>query len=346
MDASGLSDIEYERYYNPDNSIFLSSKKLVSEIPALSFVLCSTFLFFVVRYLWQNHVLKPIAVSINMKKSYSDRFLENGWYSFYYLTFFIFGTYVYSKETWSIFPTMNIWLGWPIQPFKPLFRYYYLLELSFYIHCTIALSFETKRKDFYQMLTHHVSTFFLVAASYWYRYHRIGIAILWLHNISDIFLYSAKSLNYVCKTTKNNYKLYLFAETMFVLFVISFFVMRLVFLPFALIRSTLFEASYVSIFFPLFYPTNVCLVTLEILHMFWFYLIIKIIYNKFFKKENFDDIRSDSDEEESKPKSKKSLEAEKPSTVRNRENKKNSNNNKSPQAQQANNKPKQSKKKE
>eukprot|EP01132_Coremiostelium_polycephalum_P000628 gene628-779_t len=209
-----------------------------------------------------------------MRKSFVPRFLENGWYSLYYISFFCFGSYVYSQESWSLFPTMNIWLGWPTQAFP--------------------------RKDFNQMLTHHVTTFFLVGVSYWYRYHRIGLAILWIHNLSDIFLYSAKSLNYMQKESKNK-TLYLMAETLFVLFAVSFFLARLIFFPFTLVRSTLWEAYYVSISYPLFYPTNVALLTLLLLHMFWFYLILRIVYNKLIKGNNVDDIRSDSEDEDERP---------------------------------------------
>ncbi|KAF2071714.1 hypothetical protein CYY_006975 [Polysphondylium violaceum] len=310
LDHNGISELEWERYYNPDNSIFVSFRKLLSEVNAIIFLIVATNLFFILRFFYQHYILKPFAHSINMRKSFLPRFLENGWYSLYYIVFFTFGSYVYSKEPWSIFPTMNIWLGWPCQPFTTLFRTYYLLELAFYLHCTIALFFETRRKDFYQMLTHHVATFFLVGASYWYRYHRIGIAILWIHNISDIFLYSAKAINYVQKDTKNK-TLFIMSETFFVLFAVSFFFTRLLFFPFTLVKTTLFEAYYVSVSFPLFYPTNVALLTLLFLHMFWFYLILRIVYSKFSQGSQFDDIRSDSEEEvDSGKKSKKGLDAE------------------------------------
>ncbi|EGG17244.1 ceramide synthase [Cavenderia fasciculata] len=300
MDENGISDLEWERYYNADNTIFTSMKKVVSELNAVVFLVLATNLFFLVRFFYQHYFLKPLALSYNIRKSNVPRFLENGWYSLYYITFQLFGTYVYMQEGWSIFPTMNIWIGWPVQPFTTLFRTYYLLELSFYLHCTIALFFETRRKDFYQMLTHHITTFFLVGASYWYRYHRIGLAILWIHNISDIFLYSAKALNYIQKETKDP-AAYFLAEMLFVGFAVTFFFARLLFLPFVLVRSTLFEAFYVSTQFPLFYPTNVALVTLLILHLFWFYLVLRIVFKKF-QGGQVDDIRSDSDEEEPTPK--------------------------------------------
>ncbi|KAN0008864.1 hypothetical protein ACTFIU_009530 [Dictyostelium citrinum] len=325
LDENGVSEIEWERLYNPDNSIFLSGRKLMSEVNSIIFLVVCTNIFFVIRFFYQHYVLKPIALSFNMRKSYTARFLENGWYTLYYISFFLIGSYVYSQENWSIFPTMNIWLGWPTQPFSTLFRTYYLIELSFYVHCTIALFFETRRKDFNQMLTHHVATFFLVGCSYWYRYHRIGIAILWIHNIADIFLYSAKALNYISKEIKNK-TLHIVCDGLFVMFAVSFFVTRLIFFPFTLIKSSLTEAYYVSVEFPLFYPTNVALLTLLILHMFWFFLIARIIYIKLFKSKDFDDIRSDSDEDEEVKPTQKGLEAEPTRTNKNNNNSNNNNN--------------------
>ncbi|GAM22453.1 hypothetical protein SAMD00019534_056280 [Acytostelium subglobosum LB1] len=310
VDANGISELELERYYNPDNSIFSSSRKVVAELNAILFLVLATNLFFLVRYLYQHFILKPIAISYKVRPSYMARFLENGWYSLYYISAFVYGCYLYSQENWTLFPTINLWLGWPIQPFNTLYRTYYLLELAFYLHCTIAIFMETKRKDFYQMLTHHFATFFLVGASYWYRYHRIGLVILWLHNAGDIFLYTAKAINYLQKESKN-YVMYVTSELLFVLFVIVFFMMRLVFLPSVLVRTSLFEAFYVSTTYPQFYSTNVCLIVLLFLHMFWFYLILRIIYRKMING-SVEDIRSDSEEDEPTEKSAKNnhLEAE------------------------------------
>ncbi|EGC32325.1 hypothetical protein DICPUDRAFT_81810, partial [Dictyostelium purpureum] len=113
----------------------------------------------------------------------------------------------------------------------------------------------------------------------------------------DIWLYTAKAVNYLSKETKNKFFFYV-AETSFVLFAVTFLLSRLIFFPFALIRSSLFEAFHISVDFPLFYPANIALLTLVGLHMFWFFLIIRIVYAKLFKSQDFDDIRSDSDEED------------------------------------------------
>lgn len=47
------------------------------------------------------------------------------------------------------------------------------------------------------MLIHHIVTIMLICMSYDLGVHRIGVVLLLLHNISDVFLDSAKCFHYV-----------------------------------------------------------------------------------------------------------------------------------------------------
>ena len=72
-------------------------------------------------------------------------------------------------------------------------KYFYLLELSFWCSTFIYLFIEKKKKDFYQMLAHHVSTVLLLILSLLDYRWKPGLVTLFLHDIGDIFLYFAKS---------------------------------------------------------------------------------------------------------------------------------------------------------
>merc|ERR1712070_1125865 len=100
---------------------------------------------------------------------------------------------------------------------------FYLTQLAFWMSCLLFIFIEVQRKDFYQMLTHHFATIFLVAASYTLNYWRIGIAVLLCHDPADVFLYAAKTCKeYGWKTA---------ADVLFVGFILSFFILRLVIFP-------------------------------------------------------------------------------------------------------------------
>lgn len=52
----------------------------------------------------------------------------------------------------------------------------------------LILNAEARRKDHVQMMTHHVITVILMAASYFFNFTRVGCLILLLMDWCDIFL--------------------------------------------------------------------------------------------------------------------------------------------------------------
>ena len=77
-------------------------------------------------------------------------------------------------------------------------KIYYLVCLGFWLSCSLYIFIETRRKDFYQMLLHHEVTVCLIVGSYVWNCYRTGIIVLWLHDASDMFLYSAKASRGIC----------------------------------------------------------------------------------------------------------------------------------------------------
>jgi len=210
--------------------------------------------------------------------------------------FLIFGCFVFWLEDWW-FPTERMWIGWPLQPFKPQYKLYYLMELTFYFHCIIALTFEKRRKDFYLNVIHHLSTFMLVGMSYWVRYFRVGLLILIVHNISDVFLYLSKSMHYISYVQPKYRNI---TTHMFTCFGVSFFLSRLVLLPVLVYSAHVESYSVLGPTMPVWMETNIFLKVLLVLHAYWFYLIIRMArkMNAASDGEFVSDVRSDDSEEE------------------------------------------------
>ena len=95
-----------------------------------------------------------------------------------------FGLHVYQQERWSVWPTTNFWIEWPLQDFGPPFRLYYEISLAFYLSALLSLLLlDAPRSDFVQYLLHHVVTIFLIAVSFYTRIQRYGLVILLLHDV-------------------------------------------------------------------------------------------------------------------------------------------------------------------
>lgn len=163
--------------------------------------------------------------------------LQNTWRAFlshitlympYYPFSFLWGSYHLSQQGWmrQVFIQNDLdalSTGYPQSASSLGYRTLYLVELGFWLSCCLYLAFETRRKDFVEMGIHHLSTVILISFSYLFDFSRPGLLIMTLHDIGDVFLYSAKSAQY-----KRYQGL---ADVLFVVFAISFYVTRLYVLP-------------------------------------------------------------------------------------------------------------------
>lgn len=216
------------------------------------------------------------------------KFTETLFRAIFYTSIAVGGFYVLWDKPW--FGNLsNCWVGYPRQELDDGVKYYYLFSLGHYMHSVIALFIETRKKDFLEMLVHHISTIILVGFSYWTNFVRIGTAILLTHDVSDPFMEVAKLFNY-SKWQKTT-------DTLFACFATVFFVSRLIFYPIYLMPAALFDSYAECGAFSSWYLFNMLLVILFFLHCYWFYLIAKMIY-KFLVLGELADERSQTDDSE------------------------------------------------
>lgn len=183
-------------------------------------------------------------------------------------------------------------LYYPKLPMSLWTKGYYLVELGFWVCCLICVTIETRRSDFLAMVFHHIFSIALISVSYTLCYWRIGIIVLILHDIVDVFLYTTKLLQCFIKGTAIN--------VCFLLFVFSFTLCRMIIFPFYCI----WPASNISCLSHLGFLTYwdvpfsgiivFSLSGLVAINSFWFLMILKLIYVTFIRnKKDLKDIRSD-----------------------------------------------------
>uniref|UniRef100_A0A3P9PS65 Ceramide synthase 4a n=1 Tax=Poecilia reticulata TaxID=8081 RepID=A0A3P9PS65_POERE len=148
--------------------------------------------------------------------------------------------------------------------------WYYILELSFYLSLLLSVSVDVKRKDFKEQVVHHIATIFLIGFSYAANYVRVGTLVMLVHDSSDFLLESAKMFHYAVWTTT--------CDSLFVVFAVVFLVTRLVVFPCRIVHTTMvLSRDFFQPFFG-YYFFNVLLLVLQGLHIFWAYLILRMLY--------------------------------------------------------------------
>lgn len=195
--------------------------------------------------------------------------------------------------------------GWPYMYTNSYVYYFYLLQISYWSSCLFYLNLEIKRKDFYMFVIHHVSTIFLLSFSHILNFWRVGLAVLLLHDIVDIFLYLVKFVNYSIfkyKDAVQSLLFVIFASTYFIFRIYIFFFYLV--LPLSNIKvirtySDGFIKTHLEV------PGGIFLILLIwillIMHLYWFFLILRMSHQFIIKiknKEEITDIRSENSESE------------------------------------------------
>jgi len=253
------------------------------------------------------------------KETKVNKMAESIWYTLWHTVSFCWGMYVLWNEwtatdvSWISLVLKNretkwLWAAtdsesrqfsvesYPLMPPSDYVIVYYLVQFGFWLSSLLFICFETIRHDFRVLVTHHIATCLLIGLSYICCFWRIGCLVLVLHDVVDIFLYSTKALNYSHLPKQ-------LTDAFFVVFALVYLMARLVIYPlFCVFPSldiwTIREITGGVVQYHWHVPgacaLTSCLCVLQVLHVFWFYLIMKIFLSTLFKKGHVQgDIRSD-----------------------------------------------------
>lgn len=124
------------------------------------------------------------------------RFAERSWSVLFYTFSWSLGLLIaYHSPYW--FDTNGLWKDHPHVEVDGIAKFYYLIQCAFWFHQLLVINVEARRKDHWQMFSHHIITIFLIVGSYGTHFTRVGNVILCLMDPSDILLDLAKCLRYV-----------------------------------------------------------------------------------------------------------------------------------------------------
>ncbi|RDL33014.1 uncharacterized protein BP5553_08453 [Venustampulla echinocandica] len=135
---------------------------------------------------FMEYVLAPLARLLGLSKTKEvTRFSEQAWMLMYYSVFWPLGMYIYYKSPYFL-NMHELWTDWPQRELDGLMKGYILWQWSFWIQQVVVINIEDRRKDHWQMLTHHFVTIALISASYAYHQTRVGNQILVMIDVVDL----------------------------------------------------------------------------------------------------------------------------------------------------------------
>uniref|UniRef100_A0A2P2LBH7 TLC domain-containing protein n=1 Tax=Rhizophora mucronata TaxID=61149 RepID=A0A2P2LBH7_RHIMU len=239
-------DWEHESY--PDYSDYVVLPLFALFFPSVRFFLDRFVFERVGRRLIFGKGHKALDLKTEERRKKIRKFKESAWKCVYFLSAEVLALYVTYDEPWFT-NTKNFWVGpgdqvWPNQKMRLKLKGLYMYAAGFYTYSIFALIFwETRRSDFGVSMGHHVATVILIVLSYIFRFARVGSVVLAIHDASDVFLEVGKMSKYSGAEG--------FASFIFVLFVVSWILLRLIYFPFWVIWSTRFVQVELTSYNPL-----------------------------------------------------------------------------------------------
>ncbi|KIM33290.1 hypothetical protein M408DRAFT_326064 [Serendipita vermifera MAFF 305830] len=259
-----------------------------------------------------GYILIPLARRWGIRRpSKLDRIVEQGYAVVYFTASGSLGLwtmYAY-LPTWY-FRTEHAWIGYPHWEMPGTLKLYYLLQTAYWLQqfLLLLMGVEKRRRDFYELVAHHIVTLWMVIWSYLMNMTRTGNIIFLTMDWSDVFLSLSKCFNYLqMERTKSVAFAWFTAFWTYSRHYLNFWILYSHWYEFDLIdedKRVWSPADGLWMPWWMKHQMFFALFALQLLNIFWYYLIWRILLRAVFSS-TLDDDRSDDEDDEPAPKGKR-----------------------------------------
>ncbi|XP_017853002.1 translocating chain-associated membrane protein 1 [Drosophila busckii] len=138
----------------------------------------------------QEFVLDKISKKLHLSKFKLARFNESGQLVAFYLLSFIWGAQVAMREGY-LGQVAQLWEGYPLHPMSFLHKFYFIIQLAYYLHMLPELYFQKIRAKEEQQpkIVHSICGFTLIVLAYTLSFQRLALVLLTLHYFSELLVH-------------------------------------------------------------------------------------------------------------------------------------------------------------
>lgn len=249
--------------------------------------------------------LRPLSRRCGLRsRAKQSRFMEQMYTAIYFGIVGPWGLYVMSRTPVWYFNAQGMFEGFPHKTHDANFKFYYLFQAAYWAQQAIVLilGMEKPRKDFKELVGHHIVSLALIGLSYRFHFAYMGLGVFITHDISDFFLATSKTLNYLNHPLVGPYFGFFILTWIYLRHYLNLRILWSEFNEFQTVGPYVLDWKSGQFKCPLaHYISTALLTSLQSLNLFWLYHIIRIGYRFVFENVAEDD-RSENDEKESEDK--------------------------------------------
>ncbi|KAF8608844.1 longevity assurance proteins LAG1/LAC1 [Ceratobasidium sp. AG-I] len=265
----------------------------------LAFIAYYIVVFSFIRQFLHFYAIHPLARHLGLRGSKEDRFVEQAYSFLYYGSMGVLGLFVMRDlPTWW-YRTEHFWLEYPQWEMNFLMKWYYLLQTSYWAQqlFVLVLKIEKPRKDYTELVIHHLVTIWLIGWSYLVNMTWMGNAVFITMDWSDVFLAASKMFNYLDMEISKSIAFTFFAAVWtYTRHYLNLRMIWSVWYEFWLIRpENRFWDTVRGVWMApwMRYQIFIPMVLLQCVNLFWYWNIWRIIITTIVFKKELDDDRSE-----------------------------------------------------
>merc|ERR1712147_224580 len=181
------------------------------DIPAVFFYLLISV---VMHAIIQEYLLDKVNKKLHLSKVKYNKFNESGQLLAFYLVSLFWGGDLILRE--NLLSVSSIWEGYPHNNMTFLFKFYFIIQISYWLHIFPELYFQkTKKEDMPPKIQYSTLYLIFITAAYMFRFTRLSLVLLVVHYLAELVFHTCRILAYAEKTNISS-KLYRFGDLLFV----------------------------------------------------------------------------------------------------------------------------------
>ncbi|KAM4068150.1 TLC domain-containing protein [Hirsutella rhossiliensis] len=267
----------------------------------IAFVAFYTVVLSFTREFIMQELLRPLARHTGLGRAKQARFMEQMYTALYFVVLGPAGMYVMSRTPVWYFNTRGMYEDFPHRTHEAVVKFYYLFQAAYWAQQAIVLvlGMEKPRKDFKELVGHHIVSLALIGLSYRFHFTYMGIAVYTTHDISDFFLATSKVLNYIDHPFVGPYFFLFMCVWIYLRHIVNLKIIWSLFTEFRTVGP--FEVDWELQQYKCWisqYITTALLASLQALNLFWLFYIVRIAWRFVLHRAADDDRSEDEDEPE------------------------------------------------
>lgn len=169
----------------------------------------------VIHAIIQEYLLDKVNKKLHLSKIKHARFNESGQLLAFYLVSLVWGGDLIMRE--NLFNISALWDGYPHNNMTFLFKFFFIIQISYWIHIFPELYFQkTKKEDMPPKIQYASLYLVFVLAAYIFRLTRVSLLLLVVHYLAEAVYHVCRILAYAEKTNISS-KLFKLGDLLFVL---------------------------------------------------------------------------------------------------------------------------------